>query len=145
MLNRLSILFSVFNVGFTAWVWSKLNEIANRPVVIPKEPWHPPCDYMGSYGEAQLIGPDAVFGGIERGRRILNLNPGVTAGIWVVDEKGIPSRPTDFSEGSSFGGNLVVLSPVNYPGGAAYICASGGVVGVDAPTWVEVTLGGNQR
>ena len=142
MLNRLAILFSVFNVGLTAWIWYKLNEIAQRPVVSPKDPGHPPCDYRGVYGESQLIGPEAGFGGIERGRRIFNLNPGVTAGIWAVDEKGIPSRPTDFSDGSRFGGDIVFLTPDNNTGGRAYICANTGVVGVDAPTWFEVTLGG---
>ena len=99
--------------------------------------WHPPVDFLGVYGD-QLVGPTAHFGGIERGKRVLNLTPGINAGIWFVDAAGFPSRPADFNDGEELGGDVVVVKGLASAPDLIYICTSDiGVVGTSAPEWPD--------
>ena len=100
--------------------------------------WHPPVDFLGVYGDGQLVGPTANFGGIERGKRVLNLNPGINAGIWLVDSAGNPSRPADFINGEELGGDVVVVKGQGSEADRIYICASDfGVIGTASQEWTE--------
>ena len=100
--------------------------------------WHPPVDFLGVYGDGQLVGPTANFGGIERGKRVLNLNPGINAGIWLVDSAGNPSRPADFINGEELGGDAVIVKGQGSEADRIYICASDfGVIGTASQEWTE--------
>lgn len=102
--------------------------------------WHPPVDFLGVYGDDQLVGPTANFAGIERGKRILNVSTtSLRGGIWFVDSAGNPSRPEDFAERLELhGGDAVIVKGQGSEADQIYICASDyAVVDRDVQAWTE--------